>query len=143
MTDLAAGLGLIQLRRLDEFQARRRRIVAAYDEAFADLPVERPTERPDVTSALHLYPLRLDPSSAPIGRDELVERLAERGIGTSVHFIPIHVHSYYRERYGWEPDDFPVAWDAFQRMLSLPLNTVMDDDDLAFVIDAVRDALAA
>ena len=142
MTDLAAGLGLAQLRRLPAFQERRRRIVDAYDQAFAGLPLRTPVERPGCRSALHLYPIRLELERLAIDRDEVIRRLDARGVGTSVHFIPIHLHPYYRDKYGYAPDDFPVAHDAFQRLVSLPLNAGMQEEDVAHVIEAVRDVLA-
>jgi dTDP-4-amino-4,6-dideoxygalactose transaminase len=142
MTDLQAALGLVQLRRLSVFQERRRAIVAAYDRAFGELDAIRtPTERPGVQSALHLYPIRLQHERLRIGRDDIIQQLRERGIGTSVHFIPIHVHPYYRDKYGWEPHDFPVAFDAYERLISLPLYSRMTDDEVAYVIDAVRDVV--
>ena len=87
----------------------------------------------------HLYILRLRPPALRIGRDRFIEELAARNIGTSVHFIPIHVHPYYRDKYRYAADAFPVAYDAFQRMLSLPLNPRLSDQDVADVIEAVLD----
>ncbi|HZL99406.1 MAG TPA: DegT/DnrJ/EryC1/StrS aminotransferase family protein [Planctomycetota bacterium] len=143
MTDLAAGLGLAQLRKLPGFQARRRWIVDAYDRAFAGLDTLRtPVERPECRSALHLYPIRLELERLAIDRDEVIRRLDALGVGTSVHFIPIHLHPYYRDKYGLAPEDFPVAYDAFRRLVSLPLNSGMRDEDVAQVIEAVRDVLA-
>jgi dTDP-4-amino-4,6-dideoxygalactose transaminase len=142
MTDLQAGLGLVQLRRLAGFQERRRRIVDAYDAAFADLDAVRtPTERPECRSALHLYPIRLELERLAIGRDEVIVRLNALGVGTSVHFIPIHLHPYYRDKYGLAPGDFPVAHDAYRRLISLPLNSGMADEDVEHVIASVRDVL--
>jgi dTDP-4-amino-4,6-dideoxygalactose transaminase len=142
MTDLQAALGLVQLRRLAGFQERRRRIVDAYDAAFAGMDALRtPTERPDCRSALHLYPIRLELERLSIGRDEAIVRLNARGVGTSVHFIPIHLHPYYRDKYGYRPEDFPVAYDAYQRLISLPLHSALSDEDVEHVIASVRDVL--
>jgi dTDP-4-amino-4,6-dideoxygalactose transaminase len=142
MTDLQAALGLVQLRRLAGFQERRRRIVDAYDAAFAGMNALRtPTERPDCRSALHLYPIRLELERLSIGRDEAIVRLNARGVGTSVHFIPIHLHPYYRDKYGYRPEDFPVAYDAYQRLISLPLHSALSDEDVEHVIASVRDVL--
>ena len=88
---------------------------------------------------MDLYPLRLRRDALRIDRDTFLRELAERNIGASVHFIPIHVHPYYRDRYGWRPADFPVAYDAFQRILSLPVDPRLDDADAADVIEAVLD----
>ena len=142
MTDLTASLGLVQLRKLSAFQERRRQIVAAYDRGLGDLEqIETPTVRPDVQSSLHLYVIRLRLDRMRLGRDEVIEKLSELGIGTSVHFIPIHTHPYYKNKYGYEPGDFPVAFDAFERMISLPLHSRLNDDDLSYVIASVRDVV--
>jgi len=142
MTDIQAGLGLWQLRKLERFQARRREVVRAYHAAFGDHPaLEIPVTRPDVEHAWHLYVLRLRPEALRIDRDRFVEELKARNIGTSVHFIPIHVHPFYRDRYGYRPDAFPVALENFSRMVSLPLNPRLSDQDVADVVEAVRDVV--
>jgi dTDP-4-amino-4,6-dideoxygalactose transaminase len=142
MTDLQASLGLCQLRRLPAFQRRRREIADAYSDAFRELDeIEIPSSRPDVVHAWHLYVIRLKTAGLSIGRDQFVTELADRNIGTSVHFIPIHLHSYYREKYGYQDSDFPVANSSFRRMLSLPINPSMTDQDVADVIDAVCDTV--
>lgn len=138
MTDIQASIGLWQLKRLAEFQERRRQVVARYNEAFsADEALQIPTERSDVESAWHLYVLRLNEEALSIDRDRFIDELAELNIGTSVHFIPVHVHPYYRDKYGYSPGDFPVAYGNFKRMLSLPLNPGLSDGDVSDVIDAV------
>jgi dTDP-4-amino-4,6-dideoxygalactose transaminase len=140
LPDVLAAIGLAQLRKLDAMQAVRRRVVEAYDAAFAELPVTTPVERGDVESALHLYPLRLR-DEAPIGRDEFIERMKDEDIGTSVHFIPIHFHPYYREKYGWREGMFPVAEDAFRREVSLPLHGGLSEATVERVILATRRCL--
>ena len=142
MTDIQAALGLWQLRKLPAFQERRRQVARRYTEAFqGDEAFELPVERPSVEHAWHLYVLRLRPGVLRIGRDRFIEELATRNIGTSVHFTPIHLHPYYRDKYGYNATSFPVAYDNFQRMLSLPLNPRLSDQDVADVIDAVRDVV--
>lgn len=142
MTDIQAALGLCQLRKLAAFQARRRAVVRLYAEAFQENEaLDLPVERPQVDHAWHLYVLRLRPGVLRIGRDRFIEELAARNIGTSVHFIPIHLHPYYRDKYRLSPTAFPVAYHSFQRMLSLPLNPRLSDEDVADVIDAVRDVV--
>ena len=142
MTDIQAALGVWQLRKLERHQARRRAVVALYDAAFADEPaLELPVTRPEVEHAWHLYVLRLRPEALRIDRDRFITELAERNIGASVHFIPIHLHPYYRDRYGYAPDAFPVAHANYRRMLSLPLNPRLSDQDVADVIEAVRDVV--
>ncbi|HET9985611.1 MAG TPA: DegT/DnrJ/EryC1/StrS family aminotransferase [Longimicrobiales bacterium] len=140
MTDIQAALGLWQLRKLERFQQRRREIVAAYQDAFADVEaLERPVERPEVEHAWHLYVLRLAPERLRIDRDEFIRELGARNIGTSVHFIPVHLHPYYRARYGWAPESFPVAYANYRRSVSLPLHPGLSDADVADVVDAVLD----
>jgi dTDP-4-amino-4,6-dideoxygalactose transaminase len=142
MTDIQAAMGLIQLRKLAGFQRRRREIVAAYNQAFdgADA-LEIPVERPDVEHAWHLYVLRLRLGALRIGRDQFIDELTARNIGTSVHFIPIHLHSHYRQKYGYLPEQFPVAYSNYQRMLSLPLHPLLSDSDVGDVIGAVLDVV--
>ena len=140
MTDIQASLGLAQLRRLAGFQRRRREVVSAYHEAFAEEPAfELPVERPDVEHAWHLYVLRLRPGVLAIGRDRFIEELTARRIGTSVHFIPLHLHPFYRDTYGFACNDFPVALSNYERMLSLPLHSRLGDQDVADVIEAALD----
>ena len=142
MTDIQAAIGIQQLLKLHNMQQRRREVVESYHNAFAALDeLELPSVRPEVESAYHLYVVRLKPGRLRIGRDQFVEQLTERNIGTSVHFIPIHRHSYYRDKYGYQPDDFPVASQNAQRILSFPLNPRMSDQDVADVIDAVHDVV--
>jgi dTDP-4-amino-4,6-dideoxygalactose transaminase len=140
MTDIQASLGLRQLRKLERFHARRRAVAARYTEAFAgEDTLEPPVERDGVEHAWHLYVLRLRPEVLTIGRDAFIEELAERQIGTSVHFIPVHTHPYYRDKYGYAPRCLPVAYDNFLRMLSLPLHPRLTDAEVTDVIEAVRD----
>ena len=143
LTDIAAALGIHQLRRAHDFQRRRAAIAARYDEAFAGLPLVRPA-RPAAGDlhAWHLYVLRLA-DAAPLGRDAFIERLFALGIGVSVHYIPLHLHPYWRERYGLQAAQFPHSQHAYERMLSLPIYTRMGDADVERVADAVRQALGA
>jgi len=142
MTDIAAALGVHQLKRAEEFRSRREAIARAYDAAFRDLTVELPAvRRPSDTHAWHLYVLRLRLESLTITRDDFIARLAEAGIGTSVHFIPLHLQPYWRDRYGLRPEDFPVATDLFQRIVSLPIYPAMTDGEVARVVSAVKSTL--
>jgi len=142
MPDIQAAIGIHQLERLDAMQSRRRSIVAQYDEALGQLEeLERPTQRGDVESAWHIYVLRLNLERLKIDRAAFIDELRKRNIGTSVHFIPIHEHSYYRDRYHFKPQDFPVAQREFERMLSLPLSPAHTDQDVADVIEAVIDVV--
>jgi dTDP-4-amino-4,6-dideoxygalactose transaminase len=142
LTDIGAALGLGQLRKLDAFQARRVRVARRYTEAFSRLEeLTLPASRPEVEHAWHLYVIRLNPGALRITREQFIEEMRERRIGTSVHFIPVHTHPYYRDRYGFRPEDFPVAHAEFQRIVSLPLNPRMSDRDVEDVIEAVADVV--
>ncbi|HKT61780.1 MAG TPA: DegT/DnrJ/EryC1/StrS family aminotransferase [Gemmatimonadales bacterium] len=140
MTDIQAALGLAQLRRLDALQQRRRRVAEAYTAAFGGHDAfETPVQHPDVEHAWHLYPLRLRLDALCIDRARFIAELTRRRIQASVHFIPIHLHPWYRDRYGCAPLDYPVAFENYRRLISLPLNAVMTDGDAAAVIEAVLD----
>ncbi len=140
MTDIQASLGLHQIKKLDFMQKRRREIVAKYHTAFGTQPaLQIPIERNEVEHAWHLYVLRLNPGVLSIGRNQFIEELTKRNIGTSVHFIPIHLHPFYRDKYNFAPEDFPVAFNNYERMLSLPLNPSMNDADVDDVIEATLD----
>ncbi len=143
MTDPAAAMGLVQLKRMPDLQRRRLQLVALYERALADVPqIRRPIARPEVESAWHLYAVRLRPERLRVHRDDVIELLRERGVGSSVHFIPLHLHSYYRDAFGYTPEDFPVASDAADTLISLPLYTLMSDEDVAYVADNLRQVLA-
>ena len=142
MTDFQAALGHAQFGRLDEFQTRRTDIALEFNRRFAALPeLVVPVQREGSTHAWHLYVVRLRPERLTISRDQFIVEMKERGIGTSVHFIPIHHHPFYRETYGWAPGDFPVADQAFETMVSLPLYTRMTDSAVDRVITAVEEIL--
>ena len=138
LSDIAASLGLVQLRRADELRARRAAIAARYTAAFASEPaLTPPVELPGVGHSWHLYTLRLDPDALGIGRDRFIEELRGRGVGTSVHFIPLHIQPYYRQLYGYQPEDLPVAYGNYQRIISLPIYPEMTAEDVDHVIEAV------
>ncbi len=142
LTDIAAAIGIEQLRKIDRFLAQRQFLAARYDAALADLPLIMPP-RPegDSTHAWHLYVVRLQ-KDAPLRRDELIVRLSELGIGTSVHFIPLHRQPYWRDNCASDPGRFPVAEAAFGAMLTLPLYTRMQGADQDRVIDALHTLLS-
>jgi dTDP-4-amino-4,6-dideoxygalactose transaminase len=136
MFDLLASIGLGQLRRLPEFNAKRRVLAEHYTRAFANVSqIETPTVREDVRTNWHLYVIRL--LDAKVTRAELAAALKQRGIGTSVHYYPIHYHPYYRERFGFQRGDFPVCEAEFERILSLPLFPKMSEGDVERVVAAV------
>lgn len=141
LTDIAAAIGLQQLKKAHAFAQRRTQIAQRFNAAFARLPVLTAPEPPaGELHAWHLYPLRLR-DDAPVGRDALIERLFARGIGCSVHYIPLHQQPYWRERYGLTAAMFPHSQRVYERQLSLPIYTRMSDADVERVIDAVRGAL--
>lgn len=141
LTDIASAIGIEQLRKIDRFQQRRAFLAQRYDQALAGLPLLLPAgPGPGASHAWHLYVVRLRPEAA-LGRDELIRRLSELGIGTSVHFIPLHRHPYWRDSYGLRPEDFPVADSSFASMLSLPLYTRMSEADQDRVIRALHTLL--
>jgi dTDP-4-amino-4,6-dideoxygalactose transaminase len=138
MPDIAAALGLAQLRKVQRMWARRAEIAHRYNQAFSPLPeLEVPNEPPGSQHAWHLYILRLNLSRLRISRNQFIQELKDRHISTSVHFIPLHLHPYYRETYGYRPDDFPVAHREYQRAISLPIYSKMSDQDIQDVIHAV------
>jgi len=131
-------LGLHQLRKLETFHSRRQEIAARYNQAFREFgELETPTVHEWAGHAWHLYVLRLNSDQLAISRNQFISELLTRNIGTSVHFIPIHLHSYYREKYGYSPEDFPVAYSEYQRIISLPCCPRMQEQDVEDVIDAV------
>lgn len=140
MSDIMAAIGLRQLDKLDAFHARRRAIAQRYSDAFASVPqLQVPVERPHVTSAWHIYALRLHLERLHIDRGMFIEELRQRHISASVHFIPLHRMRFYREVYGLKPDAFPVAERETDRLVSLPLHPLLTDQDVADVIDASLD----
>ena len=144
MSDIQAALGLHQLARLESFTERRAQIVAEYGRRFAALPeLTLPQARPEVRHAWHLYPIRVDGERLTIGRDQFIEEMKERGIGTSVHFIPIHYHPYYQQTLGLKPGDFPNTDKLFAGLLSLPLFPRMTDADVERVANAVEEIVVS
>ena len=140
MTDIQAALGLHQLQKLSQFHARRRQVVERYNAAFSQVEeFQVPAERSDVEHAWHLYVLRLNLEQLAISRNQFIEELKARNIASSVHFIPIHLHPYYRDKYHYSTESFPVAYREYQRMISLPLYPRMTDGDVDDVIAAVCD----
>jgi len=141
LTDIAAALGLHQLKRAKAFQHRRTQLAARFNEGLLGLPlVLPPGALQGDQHAWHLYVIRLS-DEAVVSRERFIERLFEAGIGCSVHYIPLHLHPYWRDRYGLKPEQFPYSQRAYERMVSLPLYTRMGEADVDRVVDAVRHAL--
>ena len=138
LTDIASGIGLAQLAKSDRMYARRKEIAHQYHQALRNHPAfDLPVDRTDCQHAWHLYILRLNTEYLTIDRAEFYDELKRRNIGASVHFIPLHLHPYYRDKYGYSPDDFPVAYHEYSRALSLPVYSKMNDTDVQDVISAV------
>ncbi|HJO18369.1 MAG TPA: UDP-4-amino-4,6-dideoxy-N-acetyl-beta-L-altrosamine transaminase [Vicinamibacterales bacterium] len=136
LTDIACALGLAQLPRLSANLARRRAIAVRYGKALATVPsLTLPIVAADVTSAWHLYPVRVD---ASIDRAEVFNALRAEGLGVNVHYIPVHLHPYYRSRFGYRGGEFPIAETASGRLISLPMFHGMTDEDVDDVIFAVE-----
>lgn len=141
LTDFQCALGASQLAKLPARLARRREIARRYDAAFADEPAVKPLEvAPGLRHAYHLYVVRVDPAGAGADRAEFFAALRARGIGVNVHYIPVHLHPYYRQRFRTGPGLCPVAEAAYERILSLPIHPGMRDADVERVIAAVRGA---
>ena len=138
LTDIAAALGIEQLKRCDQFYEARRRIAAQYDEAFRDLSeIQIPQCAPDIQHAWHLYVIQLDLERLRISRQDFIKALKSQNIGTSVHFIPLHLHPFYRDTFGYRPADYPQATAVFERIVSLPIYPKMTDNDVSRVTGAV------
>jgi dTDP-4-amino-4,6-dideoxygalactose transaminase len=144
LTDVAAAMGLAQLAKIDRMRDRRAAIAKRYNEALAALPeLEVPADTPAGDQhAWHLYMLRLRLERLRSDRAAFVEALKAENIGVSVHFIPLHVHPYYRETYGYRPEDFPVAYREYLREVSLPIYSRMTERDVDDVIRAVIEVVS-
>ncbi len=143
LPDIAAGIGLAQLDRRGELADKRRSIAERYNEAFRPLSISLPSVRDSRDQhAWHLYVIRLDPDHVAIDRDAFIAAMSELGIGTSVHFIPLHRQPYWRDRYQLTPEQFPVAEQVFQSCVSLPIYSAMTDDEVSRVIQCTIDLLS-
>jgi dTDP-4-amino-4,6-dideoxygalactose transaminase len=142
LTDIAAALGLVQLQRMTEFQQRREEIARTYSDAFSDLDTCLvPRDAGLGLHAWHLYVLELSLEALAVGRDEIIERLRRKGVGTSVHFIPLHLHPAYQRAYGYKPGQFPKAEAVFGGACSLPIYPAMTHAEVGHVVEAVRSTL--
>ena len=142
LTDFQCALGLSQLRKLPGWIARRREIAREYDLAFAKLPAITSLDTSsDITHAYHLYVIRLGGAQERGGRSAIFETLRKEGIGVNVHYVPVHLHPFYRKRFGTHPEMCPVAEMAYEQILSLPIFPAMEDREVKEVIEAVRRAV--
>jgi perosamine synthetase len=139
LTDIAAAMGVPQLRKCDLFWEIRQRYATLYNDGFRDLPeIILPCVKEDVQHAWHLYVIQLDQERLRIGRNEFIELLRKQNIGSSVHFIPLHLHPFYRDTFGYRPGHFPVASAISERIVSLPIYSRMTEADVQNVIEVVR-----
>ena len=144
LTDLQCVLGLSQLRKLTGWVARRREIACQYDAAFAGMsPVEPLAVRPDVVHAYHLYVVRVTGQGFSLSRAQIFAALRSAGIGVNVHYIPVHLHPFYRQRLGTGPGLCPVAEQAYEELITLPLFPAMSDQNVDDVLVAVSEATSA
>ncbi|WP_456415741.1 UDP-4-amino-4,6-dideoxy-N-acetyl-beta-L-altrosamine transaminase [Thiolapillus sp.] len=141
MTDIQAALGYSQLQRLDQYIERRHQIKAQYDELLAALPIVLPWQHPDSYSALHLYPVQIDPSMCAKTRKEVFAAMRAADIGVNVHYIPVHTQPYY-QRLGFRQGDFPNAEGYYSHTLSLPMYPLLSEEQQTIVVSALKDALA-
>ena len=139
MTDVQAAIGIRQLAKIEDWLRRRREIWTRYDDAFSGLPCIRPApEEPETVHARHLYTLLIDETVAGMTRDQFLQALHRNGVGCGVHYRALHVHPYYRNRFGFSPNDFPNAFYVGEHTISLPLSPHLTDDQVARVIAVVR-----
>lgn len=139
LTDMQCALGRSQLRKLPQWVARRQAIARQYDAAFADMPGVSPLAvRPDVSHAYHLYVVRFDPQQIPHPRADIFTALRAAHIGVNVHYIPVHLHPYYRQHFGTAPGQCPVAETAYEQIISLPMFAGMSDEDVEDVVSAIQ-----
>jgi dTDP-4-amino-4,6-dideoxygalactose transaminase len=144
LTDIQSAIGLVQLSKCTEMRNLRARIASQYTDAFSRYEeLEVPTVLGDRESAWHLYVLRLNLDRLTMGRSEIVEKLKQSGVGTSVHFIPLHLHPYYRDAYHYCPESFPVALEEYSRSFSLPIYPAMLADQVTYVIEQVIEVVTA
>ena len=138
MTDITAAIGLAQLKKCDAMWAKRVAYARMYTEAFGRMPeIGLPARNPEAQHAWHLYVIILNLEQLTIDRAEFIERMKQAGIGTSVHFIPLHLHPFYRDTFGYRREDFPNASYLYDRIISLPIYSKMTEGDVNRVIEAV------
>ena len=139
ITDFQCALGVSQLKKINKFIKRRRKIVSQYNRAFKGIKeIIIPIERSYVKSAWHIYPIQLDLDRLKVNREKIFEALQKEGLGVQVHYIPLHLHPFYRKKFGYKKGDFPVAEKYYERTITLPLFPAMTDKNIKDVIRAVK-----
>jgi len=139
LTDFQCALGISQFKKLGKFIKRRREIVKKYNEAFGNIKeIVTPYEKRDAKSTYHLYMIQLNIEMLKVDRKKIFDALRAENIGVHVHYIPVHLQPYYREKFGYKKGDFPIAEKYYERALTLPLFPKMNDNDVKDVINAVK-----
>lgn len=142
MTDMQAALGYSQLLKLDFFKKRRREVVSMYNKAFSNMKyLKTPTEPENVSSCFHLYAVQINFTALGKTRSQVMSELREKGVGSQVHYIPVHTQPFYKETYGYKDGDYPKAEKYYEQELSLPLYPGLSDDDVNIVIKAVKEVI--
>ena len=139
LTDISASLGLDQLNQLTKWQSRRNEIVKSYELGLKNIKgIIIPSIPNSGVHGWHLYIIRIKTEKWKIGRDLIINKLDEVGIGTSVHYLPVHMHSYYSKKYGWRPEDFPLSYELSKKVISLPIYPLLKDDEIKYIIDNIN-----
>jgi len=136
-TDISSAIGLEQLKKLDWMNERRKEIAEYYNEHLQGLDIIRPHIDSNVKSSYHLYPIRL----IDYDRNEFIKKMTQNGIGTSVHFIPLHLMPFYRKRYGYKRGDFPVAEKVFENIVSLAIYPQLTEKQLEFIVKSIKEII--
>lgn len=143
MTDIAASIGLHQLAKADRLHARRTQCAERYGQRLQGIDeLILPQSRPDRIHSWHLYVIRLKTERLTLDRNEFMSALKDRGIGTAVHWMPLHMHPYYRDTFGYRPADLPVAASIYPQIVSLPFYPEITDKQIDAVCEAIRDVIA-
>jgi perosamine synthetase len=139
MTDVAAAIGIHQLRRAESMRLARQTVAARFCEALADVAeLDLPAQDENRVHAWHLFPIRLRLDRLSIGRNAFIDGLKDAGVGCSVHWRPLHLHAYYEETFRWRPEDFPVATEVWERLVSLPIFPDMREEEVEHVVASVK-----
>src|SRR5262249_791435 len=140
LTDMAAAIGIHQLGRAEPMRRKREQVARFYREELADVEeIELPPSSPDRIHSWHLFPIRLRLDRLTTTREVFIEELRLAGVGSSVHWRPLHLHPYYRDTFGWRPEDCPTATAVWQRLISLPIFSAMLDEEVEHVVGTVRE----
>jgi len=143
LTDIAAAIGIQQLRKADSFHRRRTELVGQYREKLDQVEeIILPQAQPNRIHSWHLYVIRLKLDRLNIDRAQFITELQQLGIGTSVHWMPLHMHPYYRQTYGYAPEDLPMACSLYPEIITLPLYPDMTEGDVSYVCDSIRDVVS-